>query len=93
MLCALILYMNDGTYSLKSTLKDKIFEMLFMTILFTPRDFARNLLRESSRRSILLYFALLEDIPDLGFEPSNKPTHYLLHHRDCLILITLILIL
>ena len=45
-LCVLIFYINGGTYSLKSIPKDRLFEKLFMTILFTRRVFARNLLWE-----------------------------------------------
>ena len=44
-----------GAYGLKSTPTDKIFERLFMAILFTLRVFARNLLR-ASHEDIFLYF-------------------------------------
>ena len=49
MLRVLILYINGGTYCLKSTPDDKFFEKLFMTILFTLRVFATNLLRGNRR--------------------------------------------
>ena len=39
----LILYISGGTYSLKSTPNDRFFEKLFIAILFTLRDLARNL--------------------------------------------------
>ena len=70
MLCVLVFSKNAGTYSLKSTLKDKVFENVFMTILFT--------LTGSPQRNIFLYFFLLE-LPD---QKPNKPTHYLLDYGD-----------
>ena len=70
--------MSGGTYSLKSTPKDKIFEKLFIAILFTLRVFARNLLRESRWRSIFIFsFWCLNS----GLT-SNKPTDYLLDYGD-----------
>ena len=57
MLCVLILYISGGTYRLKSTPNDRLFEKIFMTILFTLRVFVRNLLRGSW---------------NLDFGPTNK---------------------
>ena len=79
MLCVLILYISDGTYSLKSTRYDRYFEKLFMTILFTLRVFGRNLLRGNRRNRILFWCLTWYSNP--GFS-SNKPTHYLLDHGD-----------
>ena len=82
MLCVLILYISGGTYSLKSTPNDKIFEKLFMAILFTLTFFARNLLRGNRRRNtfrISFWCQAWDWNP--GFS-SNKPTHYLLDHGD-----------
>ena len=62
MLCALILYLNGGTYSLTSTPNDR----LLMAIVFTLRVFARNLLRGSSRRNI---FHISFLTTDMGYEP------------------------
>ena len=59
---ALILYMSGGTYSLKSTPNDRFLRSFYMTILFTLRVFAWNLLRESCRRNIFILMS------DLGFE-------------------------
>ena len=66
MLRVLILYIRGGTYSLKSTPNDRFSEKLFMTILFTLRVFARNLLRGSRRRNI---FHISFLITDLRYEP------------------------
>ena len=83
----LILYISGGTYSLKLTPNDRFFEKLFMAILFTLRDFVRNLLRGNCRRNtfrISFWFLVWDSNP--GFS-SNKPTHYLLDHSDAFILI------
>ena len=53
MLYTLILYISNGTYSLKSTPNDRFSEKLFIAILFTLRVFARNLLRGNRRRNII----------------------------------------
>ena len=55
MLCALILYMSGGTYTLKSTPNDRFLRKFFMAIIFTFRVFARNLLKDK-RRKILFVF-------------------------------------
>ena len=52
MMCVLILYISGGTYSSKSTPKDRFFEKLLMAILFTLRVFARNLLRGNRQTNI-----------------------------------------
>ena len=49
MLCVLILHMNGGFFSLKSTLNDRIFEKLLRAILYSED---RNLLRGSRRKNI-----------------------------------------
>ena len=82
MLCVLILYISGGTYSLKSTPNDRFFEKLFMAILFTLRNFARNLLRGNRRRNIFgILFLCLARGSNPGFS-SNKRTHYLQDHGD-----------
>ena len=80
MLCALILYVSGGTYSLTSTPNDRF----FMAVLYTLRIFARNLLRESRRRNIFLFYFIFDDWPGIRTQAfgSNKPTHYLLDHGD-----------
>ena len=62
-MCVLILYIRGGSYSLKSTPKDRFFETLFMTILFTLRVFARHPLRGNRRRNIfcILFWCLAWD--------------------------------
>ena len=79
--CVLILYISDGTYSLKSIPNDKFFEKLFMAILFTLKVFATNLLRVNRRRNTfcILFWCLAWTWA--GFS-SNKPTHYLLDYGD-----------
>ena len=62
-LCALILYVNGGTYSLTSTPNYRFLRNLFMASFFTHRVFARNLLRGKCRRN---FFILMTD---LGYEP------------------------
>ena len=82
MLCVLILYINGGTYSLKSLPNDRSFKKLFMAILFTLRVFARNLLRGNRRRNkFRILFRCLAWGSTPGFL-SNKPTHYLQNHGD-----------
>ena len=70
MLCAFILYVSGGAYSLTSTTNDRFFLRKFiMAGLFTLIGFARNLLRGHCRRNIFFfsYFVLM---PDLGYEPG-----------------------
>ena len=55
-LCALILYVSGGTYSLTSTPNEKYLRNFFMAGLFTLRFFTRNLLRGSRRRNIFRLF-------------------------------------
>ena len=88
MLCALILYVSGGIYSLTSTSNDRFFEKLFMAVLFTLRVFARNLLRGSRPRIIFFYF-IFYDWPGIRTQAfaSNKPTHYVLDHGDFIFLI------
>ena len=59
MVCVLILYISGETCSLKSTPTDRLFEELYMSILFTLRVFARNLLRINR---ILFNFVFYFDI-------------------------------
>ena len=76
MLCALILYVSGGTYNLTATPNDRFLRNSFMAGLFTLRAFARNLLRANRQRNIFQAFA------------SNKPTQYILDHRDFQIVIS-----
>ena len=57
MLCVLILYTSGGTYSLKSALKNRFFDKLFMVVLIALRVFATK----------LFIFRLLFG---LGYEPG-----------------------
>ena len=85
MLCALILYVSGGIYSLYTTPNDRFFEKLFMAFLFTLRVFARNLLRGNRRRNTFrISFWCLAWDSNPGFS-SNKPTHYLLDHGDFIV--------
>ena len=77
MLCAIVLYISGGTYSLKPTTKDRCFEKRFMAILFTPRVFARNRQRNTF---YILYWCLAWG-PNPSFT-SYKPTCYLLDYGD-----------
>ena len=61
MLCVFTLYISGGSYNFQYTPNDKFFEKLFMAILFIFKVFARNLLRENSRRKILYFWALNPD--------------------------------
>ena len=79
MLCVLILYIiyTWRTYSLKSTLNDRFFVNLFISILFALRVLVGNLLRENRQRnSFRILFWCLAWGSNPGFS-SNKPTHYL----------------
>ena len=84
MLCVFILYISSRTYNLKSTPNDRFFEKVFKTILFTPRVFARNLLRGNRRK---INFCILFWCLAWGSNPglrlfhtvvlfSDKPCHY-----------------
>ena len=66
MLCAFILYVSGGTYSLTSTPNDRFFRNFFMAVYFSLRVFARNLLRGSHPKNILHISFLMTD---LGYEP------------------------
>ena len=65
MLCALILHMSGGTYSLESTLKAKIFEKLFMVIFFYFQSFCK---KSGERKTPKKYFHIMVLRFDLGFE-------------------------
>ena len=79
MLCALILYVSSGTYSLTSTPKNRFLRNCFMEGLFTLKLFDRNLLRINRRNNICFHisFCCLTWDTNPGFT-SNKPKHYLL---------------
>ena len=84
MLCALILYMNGGAYSLNPTPNDRIFEKHFKAVLFYSQNFRqknaeRRDLRKSSKKYFLSYFILLE-MPDLEFE--SRPLRLISHLQD-----------
>ena len=84
MLFALILYVSGWTYSLTSTPKDRFLRNFLMAALFTLRVFARNLLRGNRRRNTFRIFIWrLAWGSNPGFS-SNKPTHYILDHGDCM---------
>ena len=51
MLCALILYISSGSYSLTLTLNNRFLGNFFMAVLFTLSVFARYLLRGNRRRN------------------------------------------
>ena len=96
MLCALILYVSGGTYSLTSTPNDRFLRNFFMAIWFTLRAFARNLLRGSRRRNIFhisFFIFFFYDWPGIRTKAfaSNKPTHYILDHGDFMILLSIII--
>ena len=75
MLCALILYVSDETYSLTSTPNDRFLGNFFMAGLFTLRVFARNLLKGYRRRNTFrILFRCLAWGSNPGFS-SNKPAH------------------
>ena len=84
MLCALILYISGGIYSLKSTPNDRFFEKLFMAIFIWLSEFLPEICWEQIAEEILFVFRLFWCLTwdsNLGFS-SNKPTHYLLDHGD-----------
>ena len=62
------LYISGGTYSLKSTPNDRLFEKFFMKILFTFRVFARN--RRRNTFCILFWRLAWHSNPSFS---SNKP--------------------
>ena len=62
MLCVLIFYVSGGTYSLKSTPKDKFFEKLFMAILFTRESFCQKSAERKSPKKYLSYFVLMSGL-------------------------------
>ena len=55
MLCVLILYINGGTYSLKSIPNDRFFGKLSIAILFTLRVLAKNLLRGNHLKKLFVF--------------------------------------
>ena len=84
MLCMLILYISGGTYSLKSTPNDRFFEKLFMEI-FIYSEFLPEICWEKITEEILFVFCfdVWPGATNPGFT-SNKPTHYLLDHDECM---------
>ena len=74
-------YISGGTYSLKSTPKDRFWRNFFMVGLFTLRVIARNLVKENDRRNTFcILFWCLAWSSNPGFM-SNKP-HNLLYCGD-----------
>ena len=77
MLCVLILYISDGTYSLESTSNDRFFEKLFMAILFTLRVFVRNLLRRIAEEILFVFcFDVWPGARTLAFHLISQHTTY-----------------
>ena len=78
MLCALILHVSGRTYSLTSTPNETFLWNFFKAVLFTLRDFARNLLR-GSRRWNIFHMSIFDDWPGIQTQAfvSNKPIHYI----------------
>ena len=68
MLCALTLYMNGGTYSLKSTPKHKFFEELFLAIFIYSQTFCQKSAGRKSPKKYFSYFLLMSG---LALEPRR----------------------
>ena len=66
MLCALILYISGGPYSLKSTPNDRFFGKLFMAIFIYSQSFCQKSAERNSSKRYFLYFVLMSG---LGLEP------------------------
>ena len=49
-------FISGGTYNLKSTPNDRLFEKLFMTILFTFRVFCQKSAERKSPKKYLFFF-------------------------------------
>ena len=64
MLCVLILYISDGTYSLKSTPNDR-FEKIFMEIFIYSQSFCQ---KSAERKSPKKYFSHFVLMSELGLE-------------------------
>ena len=79
MMCELILYVSGGTYNLKSTSNDKIFENFFIAILFYSQSFCRNLLRASHRRNIFFFFGF-----DFWLEAQTRALRLISQHTTYL---------
>ena len=74
------IFISGETSSLKSTLNDRFFDILFIAILFNFTVFDRNLLGVSWRRNIFIFsFWCLSWGLKSGLT-SIKPTHYLLNY-------------
>ena len=81
-LCALILYISGGTYSLKSTPNDKFFEKVFMAILFYSQSCGQKSAERKSPKKYFSYYVLILAWDSTAGFWSNKPTYYLLDHGD-----------
>ena len=78
MLCVLILYISGGTYSLKSTPKDRFFEVLFMAMLFTLRVIAINCWDEIAEEIFFEFcFHVWPRAQTLALRPISQYTTYL----------------
>ena len=81
MLCALILYVIGGTYSLKSRPNERFFEKFFMTSLSTLRVFGRVFAESKSPKKYFHIFALMSNLgSEIGLY-VYKPTHCLLDYE------------
>ena len=89
MLCVLILYMNDGTYSLKSSTNDRFLRNFPWQFFIHPQNFCQISAESKSPKQYFFCISFepcggaFETWGDLnpGFT-SNKTTFYLLAYND-----------
>ena len=86
MLCALISYMNGGSYSLTQTLNDRSLRNSFVTDLFALKIFARYLPRQITKNICFFRFNAKPGIRTraLLLYCIDKPTQDLLDYDDFL---------
>ena len=82
MLCVLIIYISGGTYTLKSTPKDRYFEKLLMAIIIYSQSFCKKSAERKSPQKFFFVFCF--DVwPGARTRAYNKPTslhlNYLLY--------------
>ena len=83
MLCALILYVSGGTYSLTSAPNDRFYLETFYGNFYFLSEFLPEICWEEIAEEIF-FIIIFDDWPGIRTQAfaSNKPTHYVLDHAD-----------
>ena len=84
MLCALILYMNGGTYNLESTPNDRFLRSFFLSNVMFSQSFWQKSAERKSPKNNFHIFAFKSDLWfELGFMPCSDRHFYWTNRNRC----------